>query len=196
MGSAGNINLLSFLIITSLKFNLYIYIFHSDITTGIRDTSRSLATTLSPKHPIKIHWNLFERTHECINLSCRDKNTVTILAYSNDLSFDSAKCLITCLTWTSTDAHPLGLGYTTEKLFPLFLSPPVLQSQTPCAPMLVILLNSAAAFFTNWMNHPRGGFSLFWNEVVRRAELTLRWQPFHRHLDSNQNPPSSPGCPP
>lgn len=27
MGSAGNINLLSFLIITSLKFNLYIYIY-------------------------------------------------------------------------------------------------------------------------------------------------------------------------
>lgn len=41
------------------------------------------------------------------------------------------------------------------------------------------------------MNHPKGGFSSFWNKVVQTAEFTPRWQHFHRHPTFRHHPKSS-----
>lgn len=113
----------------------------------------------------------------------RDKNTVTILAYRNDLKLWFSKVLNQALNiQTSTNALPLGLGYTLEKSFPPLPSPPdfakpALLCSHACNPP-----ECSRGFLTNWLIHPEVG----------SAHFGIRWC---RQLSSHEDGSTSVGIP-
>lgn len=112
----------------------------------------------------------------------REKNTVTILAYRNDLNLWFSKVLNQALNiQTSTNVLPLELGYALEESFPLAFSPdfakPTLLCSHACNPP-----ESSRGFLTNWLIHPE----------VDSAQFGIRWC---RQLSSYEDDSTSTGIP-